>query len=50
MLSIPSMSWNSNNNMTGNVFGAHTDVSIDTELFTCEIHTYDIKHFFLNMP
>ena len=40
------MSWHLNDNMPGNVFNVHTDVSIDTKLFTCEMRTYDIKHFF----
>ena len=47
---IPSMSWHSNDNMQGNVFNVHTDVSIDAKLFTCEIRTYDIKHFFRHTP
>ena len=44
------MSWHSNDNLPGKVFNVHTDVSIDTKLFTCEIRTYDIKHFFRHVP
>ena len=40
---IPSMSWHSNNNMPGDVFNVHIDVSIDAKLFMCKIRTYDIK-------
>ena len=47
---IPSMSWHSNNNMPGNVFNVHTNVSIETKLFTFEIRAYGLKHFFRNMP
>ena len=50
MSAIPSMSWHSNNNMPGSVFKFYADVSIDTELFTYEIRTYDIKHFFQHTP
>ena len=49
MSAVPSMYWNLNDNVPGNVFNVHTDVSIDTKLFTCEIHTYDIKRFFRNV-
>ena len=40
------MSQHLNNNMPGNAFNIHTDVSIDAKLFTCEIRMYNIKHFF----
>ena len=50
MSAVTSMSRHSNYNMPGNVFKFHTDVSIDAELFTCEIRTYDIKHFFQDTP
>ena len=38
------MSWNSDDNMPGNVLNIHADVSIDTKLSMYEIRTYDIKH------
>ena len=47
---IPSMSRHSNNNIPGNVFNVHTDVSIDAKLFMCEICTNNIKHFFWHTP
>ena len=39
MSAIPSMYWNSKNDMPWNVFNFHIDVSIDTKLFTSEIYT-----------
>ena len=45
MSAIPSMSWNLENNIPGNVFNVHVNVSIDTKLFTVEIRTYDLKKF-----
>ena len=50
MSAIPSMSRHSNNNMPGDVFNVHTDLPIDAKLFTCEICTYNIKHFFRHTP
>ena len=50
MSEIPSVSWHSNKNIPGNVSNADIDVPIDTKLFTCEICTYNIKHFFWHMP
>ena len=50
MSAIPSMSQNLDDDMPGNVFNVHTNVSIDTKLFTCKIRTYDIKHLFRHMP
>ena len=36
MSATPSMYWNSDVNMPGNVFSVYTDVSIDTNIFTCK--------------
>ena len=45
MSAIPSMSWHLNNNIPGKVFNIYVNVSTYTKLSTCEICTYDIKHF-----
>ena len=50
MSEIISMSWHSNDNIPGNVFNVHTDMSIDTKLFTFKICTYDIQNFFWHVP
>ena len=45
MSEITSMFWNSDNNMPGNIFNVHVNVSIDTKLSTVKIRPYDIKYF-----
>ena len=50
MSEIPSMSWHLDDNMPCKVFNVHTNLSIDTRMFTCKIRTYNIKHFFCHVP
>ena len=50
MSAIPSLSWHSENNMQGNVFNVHVNVSIDTKMSMCKISTYNIKHLFQHVP
>ena len=41
---ITLMSWHSDNNIQGNVFYVHVNVSIDTKMCKCEMYTYNIKN------
>ena len=43
MSAIPSISWNLNSNMPGNIFNVNVNVSIATKLSTCKICIYDIN-------
>ena len=45
MSEIPSMFWHLDDDIPGNVFNVHANVSIDTKLSMCKICTYDIKQF-----
>ena len=39
------MYWHFYNHMPWNVFNIYVNVAIDTKQYTCEVHTYSIKHF-----
>ena len=42
---MPSMSWYYEDNILGNVFNVHVNLSTDTKLCTCKICTHNINFF-----